>query len=470
MPMLNGRKTLIEPDREKPLLMFGVASDIHLLCGWRDGNCRDLDRQPEYLEKALRWFDSLKADAVVFPGDMTHTGRIAELELLAEVWERVFPDRRAADGRHVERLLVTGNHEVGQWPGLWNGYGVDELKQIRFDYDEAHMKATWRRIFHEEYQPMWRRTIKGIAFIGRQFPVDDSQRLLIESEIHRLARDIPEDLPFFYVQHAHPAHSCYCEAGGAIEEEFSNIALSSFPNAVALSGHSHNSLCDERSVWQGRYTSIGCGSLAEAGPCYVNVRYDNGGAPYAVEYAQQRMKCPPQVGNDGRGCLFVEVYHDHLVVKRHSLAFDEPLGDDWTILVPVSSNGEYSFARRHYHSEAPKFPQGAKLSAVICREDSVCVGPGLKGKPCVRLSFPHAGGVGASRAFDYVVKVYSSGHEILRSYVLDPGYYLPESRASDNGECLLGVNELPIGHTLMATVEPRNCFGKSGTSLFCPIP
>ena len=447
------------------VMRFGVASDVHLLCGWRDGNCRDLDRQAHYLEKALRWFDLLKADAVVFPGDMAHTGRIAELELLASVWDRVFPDCHAADGRRVERMLVTGNHEVGQWPDLWKGYGVEELQRIRFDSDLAHMRTTWKRLFHEDYELMWRRTVKGITFIGCQFPGQPPHNPQIGEGIRELARDVPKDLPFFYVQHAHPAHSCYCEAGGAVEEEESNAALSRFPNAVALSGHSHNSLCDERSVWQGAYTSIGCGSLAEAGPCYGNVRYDNGGAPYASDYAQQRMKCPPQVGNDGRCCLFIEVYRDHLVVKRHSLAFDESLGDDWVLPVPVRSNGAYGFERRHYYSEAPQFPVDAKMAVEICKSDPVNVGPGLKGKPCVRVSFPRAKAIGGSRVFDYVIKVFDGGREVLRSYVLDPDYYLPESRAHADGECILGAQELPRGRPLLLTVEPRNCFGKTGSSL-----
>lgn len=82
------------------IMRFGVASDVHVLSGWRDASCRDLDHQPEYLEKALRWFDAEKADAVVFPGDFAHTGRVSEAELFAAVWDRFTPsfatDRQVA--------------------------------------------------------------------------------------------------------------------------------------------------------------------------------------------------------------------------------------------------------------------------------------------------------------------------------------------------------------------------------------
>lgn len=458
---------LCSESRDEPLIRFGVASDVHILADWRDANCRDLDRQPEYLEKALRWFDSQRADAVVFSGDMAHTGRVAELERLAAVWDRVFPGGRAADGRNVEHLLVTGNHEIGQWPGLWDGYDDATLKKIRFDYDREHIKATWKRLFHEDYELMWKRTVKGVVFIGCQHPRKGIQEPDISRGIAELAADAPKDQPFFYIQHPHPAHSCYGGMGGAVDEEDSNIALSRFPNAVALSGHSHNSLCDERSVWQGAYTSIGCGSVAEATPGYRDFSYENGCPPYSPAYARQRMKCIPQIGNDGRCCLFFEVYKDHLVVRRWSLAFDEPLGSDWVIPVPARSDGEFSFERRKAEWRPPQFPVGARLTAEVCTGTPALAGPGLVGKPCVRLVFPHAGPSGCSRVFDYVVKAFAEGREIKRFYVLDLEYNLPENRVTANGECLIGLHELPTGKRISFTVEPRNCYGTTGHLLRC---
>ena len=200
-----------------PLLRFGVASDVHIVKDWGDANSRGLADQERHLERALRWFDSLGADAVVFPGDMAHTGRVSELEALAAVWEKVFPRSVAADGRRVERLLVTGNHEVGQWPGLWDGIPDAELRRIRLDYDRAHLEANWKRIFREDYRLVWRREVKGVTFIGCQYPRPGTWHSPdICAGVRALARDLPADRPFFYVQHAHPAHTCYSVAGAAV--------------------------------------------------------------------------------------------------------------------------------------------------------------------------------------------------------------------------------------------------------------
>ena len=449
-----------DPDK-KPIMRFGVASDVHINIG----------SSHENLEKALKWFDAEKVDAVVFSGDMAHTGRVGELEILAAVWNKVFPDCTAADGRRVERMLVTGNHEVVGWPGLWDRISDAEMRKVRLNYgmdqgDLSCLKANWKRIFGEEYELIWKREVKGVVFVGAQYP-----RLHHMPKIRQFFRDhaseFPKDRPFFYVQHGHPAHTCYGEAAAAAwPERESHIALAAFPNAVAISGHSHNSPCDERSVWQGAFTSIGAGAVIEAGTCYGGqCHYDNGGAPYDPKYRKQRMKCPPQIGNDGRSCLLVEVFDDHLIVRRRSLAWDEMLGPDWAIRVPAEAGGEYDFVRRAAKRPAPQFAATARAVAEICTKEPASTGPGLKGKPVVRVSFPCAETIQGSRVFDYDVRVFADGHEVLRSLVLSYGYYLPEARSHVEGECILGQHELPKGKNLVFSVTPRDCYGVAGAAL-----
>ena len=157
----------------EPIVRFGVASGVHIAVGWKEGGDPErlgLRSQPYFLEKALRWFDANKVDAVVFSGDMAHTGRMEELEKLVEVWNKVFPGMKRSDGEKVERMLVTGNHEIGQWPGLWSRYTDEQLRKIRFDYDREHINANWRKLFGEDYRLIWKREVKGITFVGAHYP------------------------------------------------------------------------------------------------------------------------------------------------------------------------------------------------------------------------------------------------------------------------------------------------------------
>ena len=92
----------------EPLLTFGIVSDPHI---------GDKAEAPTFLENALRRLAEAGVDAVVCPGDIAHSGLISEMEMFADIWNRVFPDWRGPDGRKVELLLVTGNHDIDAWGG-----------------------------------------------------------------------------------------------------------------------------------------------------------------------------------------------------------------------------------------------------------------------------------------------------------------------------------------------------------------
>jgi len=92
------------PKDGRRLLRFGVLTDVHIH--------EDYAPCTTILEKELRWLDVQGVEAVVFPGDIASNGRVAELERFAETWEKVFPKGVAADGRRVERVIVSGNHDI----------------------------------------------------------------------------------------------------------------------------------------------------------------------------------------------------------------------------------------------------------------------------------------------------------------------------------------------------------------------
>ena len=64
------------------------------------------------------------------------------------------------------------------------------------------------------------------------------------------------DRPFFYVQHVHPRDTC---SGSAKGDRQIRAALNTFPNAIALTGHSHRPNWLEESFWHGEFVSVECG-------------------------------------------------------------------------------------------------------------------------------------------------------------------------------------------------------------------
>ena len=119
-------------------LRFGVVSDIHLAvdCPWESGR-KEEPLKEAALEGLFRWYDAQGVDAVLVPGDIADFGKAAELAKMREIWERVFPGDKGSDGRHVERLFMSGNHEVI----------AKDYKDEGGYWDEKARDRVWRAAF-----------------------------------------------------------------------------------------------------------------------------------------------------------------------------------------------------------------------------------------------------------------------------------------------------------------------------------
>ena len=441
-----------------PHLSFGVVSDIHI------GGKPDAAQQ---LEKVLRWFASERVDAVLCPGDIAHSGNIRELEAFAEVWHKVFQGKK----EEVELMISTGNHDIDAWGGRWKNFTEEQMLAQRFNY-KNNLERTWRRLFNQKWELIWRRKVKGYTFIGAQW---SSLKPPIEAYMREIAADatrrVPSDKPFFYCQHAHPRGTCHvgtsCVDGGE-----SVRALTPFANAVAISGHSHFSISDERTVWQGAFTSIGAGCLHEG---FAGFDYDNVTAFWHPSYRKKFMcsLADPQAhGGDakGGGCEIVEVYDDHLVVRRQSVAFMRPIGPAWTVPMPARRDGPLDFsaraARRKADGAVPQFAAGAKIAARFCPNGHALEGVGHSGEPCIYVTFPRAQTVKGGRVFDYTVEAVAGGMSAPAvRRIAAAGFAYPEEDADIPGEALFSSAEIPHDRPIRITVTPRDCFGLAGKPL-----
>lgn len=439
----------------KPLLRLGVISDIHL-----GSESKDVDQA---LEKALRYYDVAGAEAILVPGDTAHSGLISEMERFAKVWDRVFPECRARDGRKVELMMITGNHCVDGWGGRWRGWSEERLRANRLNHGD-NLKKTWDRLFHQPFEIMWRREVKGVTFVGAQWT---SLNPPIEEYFRKNARAFDPSLPFFYTQHPHPKDTCHGRY--AIDEHGNDNgesvrALSPFPNAVAITGHSHCSPVDERTVWQGAFTSIGAGCLRCASYGY---RHANAAMAWHPLYKTNVMR-PIANREEGRNGLLIDVFKDHLLVHRRAFYFGElgePLGADWCVPLPAAVDGPFDFRRRAAKLSAPQFAKDAEVKVVYCKVAPPCAGVSFVGKPMVHVTFPAAQNVGGSRVFDYDVMVVADGQTLLTRPVMATGFALPEARSNRPGECLFKPAEIPGGRDVMIAVTPKDCFGNAGRTL-----
>lgn len=428
-----------------PEVRVGVLSDVHL----------KLSDRPDVLQSALKTLCAHQVNVVIVSGDLADTGRIDEYARFLEVWKFVFanpPGKGGAPGL----FIVWGNHDC-------RASSKDRAAGVRPDDADGYLMSpggkerVWRMLFDEPYPgEVYARTIHGVVFVGAHWGHEDEAADWLESH----ASLVGSQKPFFYVQHPHPSGTVFCgmKTGAVRITE----GLAGFPNAFAISGHSHTSLADETALWQGAFTSMAAGAL-----CAVSCRHGEGVPKYANGYFKpQTAKRPYQhmpscACGPARHCAVITVRPERICIARLEPLSGRKVGDDWILPVPLEVHPERPFANAE-KAPGPEFPANAAVS--------VSWGPGCNamGEPERQLSVkveqaravaPH--GRPIYNTFD-VVEV-QSGRVVASANALQAGQALPlEDATRPQAECVFPLDALPCGTNLLVRVTPRNAAGVGG--------
>ena len=433
-----------------PRLTFGVLSDIHF-------------REPgdeNYFIRALEYFRDHGADGVLCAGDLTEDAKVEQLERVAKCWFQVFPDGKAPDGRKVEQLFIYGNHDSDAWK--WGGgektQRIRETLELGNKYISVtpeRRKETWEKAFREPYVPVWEKAVKGYVFVGAHCG-HGSLGDYIDKNGARIAAS---GKPFFCVQHAHLKGTTFGDWGWGHDGGEATRALSKYPNAVAFAGHSHYSLTDERSIWQGAFTSLNAASLRYASHEYA--MRDNGAR--AGGY-RRWLDWRPRAGTSGfnrdlgQQGMLVTVTDGEIRFQRLEFHFGETLGPDWVVPLGKGAERPYDYTARKAARKAPEFAADAAVT--------VEYKPG-KDKGTVKVSFPSAQTVEGSRVFEYEVTAIIAEDDIeipleTHRFLANDMILAPSRAGKETNYIEFACSALPPQAHVRFAVRPFECFGKRG--------
>lgn len=456
----------------KPNLRVGILSDTHM----------NRDRMVT-VRKALEFFRDRKVDAVMVAGDISTRGQIQELKQLADVWLEVFPGDKLPDGTPVERLFITGNHDVdGHAHKLLTA--KKPLKKAVEDSFYFHREKMWRELFRCEYAPVVKREVKGYVFVLRNWHSRINDKKLknagwngytAKPEKNPLPEwfaehggELPKDKPFFFCQHETPAGTCSWDGKGIFDDGTAYRVLEKYPNAVAFSGHSHFSLLNASTIWQGAFTSIGCS--ASCGYTFTSPGRANGHAGSGDWRIRPPLTMPPIDFHSCQQGMFMEVYDDRIVLERRDLKNGISLGEDWVIPLGGSAKRPYLVESRRATARPPEFAAGAKVSVRYLPEGFNRIG---EKDPQVEVSFPPVNGISVKgpRAFDFLVDAVWKGKDGTRRSaslrVYSPNALMPPSFDVETVTCRFQAETFADrdGGEIAFTVTPLGEFGKNGRAI-----
>lgn len=479
--------TSIKPSG-RPRLRFGVVSDIHVRNVGTGTDIFDVCNNLTF-RHALEYFRSMDVDAVVLAGDMTDYETVPEMAAVAETWYSVFPGDRYPDGRPVAKVFVTGNHD---WEGhLYNDYvnttypdPAERAKNIL----QNDMAGNWKRFFHEEYRPIYSKNINGYTFIGSHwdaggFGAETGRKVYpfgrIQDWMTANSRKIDPSLPFFYIQHPHPKDTCYGPRAWGHDAGISTKTLARFSNAIAFSGHTHYPLTDERSIWQGEFTSVGTSSLRYTSSTSLgHLRkdgYENCRAGDSGNWRTDAEKMLPALRgmyNSRQGMLW-SVYDECIIVQRREFLSDLDIGDAWVLPLPAAESKPFAFAEHSRRCRAPEFSPGAKLeiTAIMSKnrggkspDGKETIAPALKSAFTVKA--PAVSPVANARLFSMEFTMETPDGKKQTKRIIAKGFNLPERHSgAESPQLCIFSGKYPPGAELRFTATPVNCFGTRGKPL-----
>lgn len=463
-----------------PDLRVGILSDTHCL----------------NFVKGFRIFDAAKVDAVLITGDMFLFSTVKELEDVAAAWSKVFPNDRRSDGGKVERLFITGNHDEIEWCAPFKSWEDFQTRSMRLNRE-----AAWKRLFNEDYEKIRIKEVKGYKFVlrhwicrgrtefGHEIPAEED---VVPAFMAAHAAELhAETKPFFYVQHEPITDTVNCSwllGGlkwdvGCIDRGERKI-FDQFPNCIALTGHSHETLTDEKSIWQGTFSAVNC-SCAH-GHLFTppgrengrNTSSDLGCKPPREMEIIDRWQSPQG--------LIMDVSADEVRFQRLDILKNAKVGPDWSFplfaggrTVPPTGTPKYDFKARKAASRPPVFAPGAKIKVSTIKEGHYrkfgSIEKGLElseTHPQVKVSFPtitteHS----PTRAYDFSVRCEAIAGDVVRtvceSRVFSPHYAMGEEWDRDDAFCLFPLSAIPTGFSgrIRFVVTPYDCWGNAGPEL-----
>lgn len=463
-------------------LRVGVLTDIHIT---------PPETGDEWFVKALRRFDAARVDAVLIAGDLTTWTRRYEFEAAAAAWRKVFPDDRRSDGVRIERIFITGNHDVDGF--FYSGGKFKSNEEVEAVSFYRHRDEWWREFFGEPYEPARVKFVKGYAFVlvnwwsraAQSFADNPAKFPLaagLPAEHHpgpeflaKIAGDLPKNRPFFYVQHE-PLPGTVCQAFADAPLDETGGILAGYPNCIALTGHMHYPLTDERSIWQREFTAVNCSCARGFAFSFPGRENGHSVTDYNRDPPFEMDKFDIVAVRQG---LTMDVFADRVVFERFDIANDIAVGDDW--VVPLYANGatvppdgaapKYSFAARTIASQPPQFASDAAVTVAEIDDGHRRTPLGNAADPAPRrqivVSFPTAPSTAASpRALDYSVtaelRIQDMTQVVQEKRVYSPGFCMAESLDAGPVTCAFAREAIPKNRDIRFTVRPINCWGKAG--------
>ncbi len=333
-----------EFDEKHIVVSFGVMSDVHIDGVDTDAGIK-FKSALEQLRDSAAVTDPHSIAGILIAGDLINNAYkspeyYCQVEYFKTIYESVF------DPVSVPMVYTPGNHDTYR---EWTSNTISEAQNLSDAFGENYFMTDLDRRAGQTLECR-HCLVAGYDVLcivpdGRNPVVyPEASVRWLDSTLNVITRKHPGR---FVLVLTHPMiyDTVYGSTlGDYWDTQMLTPVLSKYPQAVTFSGHLHFPLNDPRSIWQGAFTSFGCG-------CTSYMAIEDGGYEYMA--GRTIMKDCRQFS---QGLLVQFDRKGNMRVTRMDFYNRSTIGEPWTVLRPakdLSHLSEYSHDRRSAANAAP---------------------------------------------------------------------------------------------------------------------
>lgn len=379
---------------------FGVISDVHIE-NPDDATSAKFHSALEQLRDRAATDDKNGIDAILVAGDLINTPwkdvrYYKQAEYFKAIYESVF------NPLETPLVYTPGNHDTYKW---WTPDTPSQAKNISSRLGADYFKTDLDNEAREKME--CRHCIVGgyhvlcIVPVGASPVVYDPEAVAwLDRELDAVTKADPDR---FVLLLTHPMiyDTVY---GSLLGNYWATSALTpvleKYPQVVAFGGHLHFPLNDPRSIWQGGFTVMGCGSVRYM--AIENGHYENMSSATVMKDS----------GEFSQGILLQFDGAGNLRATRMDFYHGCTIGEPWEIPAPARDGSHlkrYGFDSRSASNTAPE------ISGMTLTRDALTD----KGLP-VSVTFPK--GKDDEFIHHYVIDVTSADTLVCRKKILSDFY------------------------------------------------
>ena len=286
-------------------LKVGILSDSQLPGA---GGENDLTKK---LEETLLNFKKQDVNVIVHAGDFTDLATKEAWQSFVDTYEKVYKENGPV------KSFILGNHDhwLDYFTKCWE-VATPAKMQKRF------MKYTGEK-------PYSHKVINGYHFIGwsssnGSYDKCNTNVEWIKEQLDIAVKDDAQK-PIFVITHLNPKGTVFGSEDWGNEDIYN--VLKDYPQVVSLSGHSHYSLLDERSIYQGEFTAVNTQTID-----YVTADFDkeNGGIP-SDAYGNN-------VATDSPMAMIMQITDSKVEINRMNAVKGDFVKSPWVLTKPYDKS------------------------------------------------------------------------------------------------------------------------------------